>query len=129
MNEILRNFPASKEYRNSSFVGIWHEQCKISIEEYWKLDKAIYDLSEIYVQNDIPREVAWPLMRIFSYIMASTQAHYDLNDGFQIKDLEDVSLNEFTERFQLVFEGFFKGDMPKNSMFSIINPLIEGNNT
>ncbi|MFL0811456.1 MAG: immunity 41 family protein [Agarilytica sp.] len=124
MKNLLRNFPHCKEYSDDSFTGIWHEQARWDEAEYWLLDKCIYDLSEKYLSEEIPRKVAWPLARIFSYIMMSIQAHYNSNDGFEIESLDDEMMFKFRERFQIVVEGFFKGDMPKNTSFGIVNPLL-----
>ena len=124
MIELLRNFPHCEEYCEDSFTGIWHEKGRWDEKEYWLLDKSIYDLSEKYPSTEIPRDVVWPLARIFSYIMMTIQAHYNPNDGFQIENLDDEMMFEFRERFQLVVEGFFKGKMPKNSNFGIVNPLL-----
>lgn len=127
MREILRNFPHCEEYRDDSFVGIWHEEGLFNEMEYWKLDKEIFDLSVLYCSENIPREIAWPLTRIFSYIMMSIQAHYNPNDGFQVENLDDLQMFEFRERLQLVIEGFFKGKMPKNKDFDLVNPLLDEN--
>lgn len=105
-------------------MGIWHEQRLMNLEEYWKLDKEIYGLSMTYCYDTIPREIAWPLTRIFSYIMISIQAHYNINDGFVIDNLNQLEMYDFNERFQMVVEGFFKGIMPKNEHFQLVNPLL-----
>ena len=86
-------------------------------------EKGIFDLAND--TSEIARNVAWPFTRIFSYIMTSIQSHYDPNDGFSVLNLKEGELFAFKHRFQQVFEGFFKGNMPDNDDFEIMNPLIE----
>ncbi|WP_415906757.1 Imm41 family immunity protein [Neptuniibacter sp. QD72_48] len=127
MNEILRNFSHCKEFSDDSFVGCWHEDASLNMQEYWKFDREIYELASVYSGEDIPRRVAWPLARIFSYIMMSIQGHYSSNGGFYIENLDDIQMSDFRERFQLVVEGFFKGEMPNNTHFELVNPLLNTN--
>jgi len=71
-------------------------------------------------------ELDWPIFRIFSHTFLSLNAHFDPNDGFKIKNMAKSDLYDLRERFQLVFEGYFSGDMPdQERCFDIINPLFE----
>ncbi|WP_081606428.1 Imm41 family immunity protein [Aeromonas diversa] len=113
MNEINRNFSWSKEYSEGSFVGVFHENHVWDDEEYYKLENYLYEACERYAgQSSIPREVFWPAMRIYSYLSQSISCHFDPNDGFEIKHINQDQLYQRRERLQLVFEGFFKGEMP-----------------
>ena len=124
MINILKNFPHCDEFDENSFTSIWHEKCVVNLDKYWELEKDIYDLSKIQIKENISREIAWPITRIFSYIMMSIQAHYNPNDYFSLKNIKDIDLHNFSERFQCVIEGFFSGNMPDNDCFEIINPLL-----
>lgn len=104
--------------------GIWHESSMLDFQKYWAFENEIFQLAQQQGMNDLPRDIAWPITRIFSYIMMSIQAHYNQNDGFELLNISDNELSEFRERFQCVIEGFFKGSMPKNSDFEIVNPMI-----
>ena len=118
MEQINRNFPWCDEYDNDSFTGTLHEKCAWSDEEYFKLDDEIYDLSTKYNDIDqLPRVLVWRLMRIFSYVMMTIGCHSNPNDGYKIENLNDEQLFDRRERFQLVFEGFFEGEMPKKKYF------------
>ncbi|NRF65353.1 MULTISPECIES: Imm41 family immunity protein [Vibrio] len=125
MKNLLMNFPHCNEFQDSSFIGIWHEESLFDIDRYWELEKDIFDLAKENHSNDIPRDIAWPITRIFSYIMMSIQAHYSSNDGFELLNITDSELHNFRERFQCVVEGFFEGVMPLNESFEIVNPLIK----
>lgn len=118
MSEINRNFPWCDENSDDSFIGILHEEYKWSDTEYFKLDKEIYELSVQYKESEsIPRELAWRTLRIFSILMQYIGCHFDPNDGFKIKELTNEQIYHRRERAQLVFEGFFKGEMPDQKFF------------
>lgn len=109
---ILKNAAGSDRYDEESFIGILHERAVWDAEKYWELEAAIYGLAAH--PEDFPR-LMWPLFRIFSYTMVSLGAHFDPNDAFRIDNLTDEQVYGRRERFQLVFEGAFSGDMPVQS--------------
>lgn len=125
MKILLSNFPHCSDFSKDSFMSVFHESWIWDEKKYWELDKEIYDLSREFSGQDIPREISWPLMRIFSYLMMSIQSHYNKDDGFKITNLDELSVFEWRERIQLVIEGFFKGKMPPNTSFEFVNPLLE----
>jgi hypothetical protein len=125
MKQLLENFSHCEAYDENSFTGIWHEKSLMDYAKYWKFEKCIFDLACINGGAEIPRDIAWPLTRIYSYIMISIQSHFDPNDGYEVSNLNQQDMYEFRQRFQEVFEGFFKGEMPNNEYFDIINPLLE----
>lgn len=118
MNQINRNFPWCNQYDDHSFVGILNEKCTWSDEEYFKLDDALYELANKYNgAEQLPRVLVWRVMRIFSYVMMTIGCHSNPNDGYELEGITEEELFAKRERFQLVFEGFFKGDMPKTQYF------------
>ncbi|MES9889213.1 MAG: Imm41 family immunity protein [Candidatus Sedimenticola sp. 6PFRAG1] len=113
MNEIDRNFTGSKEYSDDSFIGIFHEKQIWDDEEYLKLENYLYEECDKYkVQSNIPRDVFCSVMQIHSYLSQSIGCHFDSNDGFKIEGINKEQLYQRRERLQLIFEGFFKGEMP-----------------
>lgn len=118
MNQINRNFPWCNEYDDNSFSGKLNEKRTWSDEEYFKLDNGLYDLAKEYKDAEqLPRELVWRVMRIFSYVMMTISCHSNPKDGYEIKNLDNEAIFDRRERFQLVFEGFFKGEMPKTKYF------------
>jgi len=124
MNTLLANFPHSTEFREDSFVASWHEKALFDQQQYWMLEKEIVDLCTESKTTSISRDIAWPLTRIFSYIMMSIQAHYDVNDSFRIGNLNDEQMRNFRDRFQQLVEGFFSGTLNRCSDFSNTNPMF-----
>lgn len=120
---ILRNFAWSDRYDEESFTGILHERATWDLEQYWEFEAAIYRLADH--PTDFP-SLMWPLFRIFSHTMVSFGAHFDPNDVFRIENLTDEQVHDYRERFQLVFEGMFSGEMPvQSSCFETSNPRLE----
>jgi hypothetical protein len=121
---LLRNFPHGEEFCEKSFLSILHESETWDEDGFWLLDKAIYDLAAQYQGSDIPRSVAWPLVRVYSYLFVLMHAHVNPKDCFRIKNMDDMTLSEWRERAELTLEGFFKGEMVANHDFERINPLL-----
>ena len=121
---IYQNFSHCTEYRDDSFLGILHEQSRLDMSEYWKLEWSLVKLTQKKV--DYQRNLSWPAFRIYSYGMRLLQADVDPDNGYKICDFDLASNYEFTERFQLVFEGFFRGDPPDLKLaFDERNPLLD----
>ncbi|WP_421850730.1 Imm41 family immunity protein [Marinomonas sp.] len=123
-NVVYQNFPHNSEYEIGSFLGCLHEESVWNEEEYWKLEGAIYQLFNEEVKNTIARDIAWPLFRIYSHAMLLLQSHYDKNDQYFIMNLDEVEVQDYRERIQQVFEGFFQNKMPKIQDFEKRNPLF-----
>ena len=117
---IGENTPRSEYWRSGSFIDTLHESQRWDTDEYWKLEWSLYSLSFDEV-NDAPYA---DIFRIFSYVMMMIGCHFDSNDGFIITNLSAEELCSFRDRFQLVFEGFFDGCMPSQSIFDTANPLL-----
>lgn len=123
MLPINRNCPENNAYSDDSFTGLLHEQCHWSDEEYFKLDDALHQLARLYQDESLlPREITWPLMRIFSFVMMTIANHYNKNDLYRIENLTDEQLFERKTRFQQVFEGFFNGSMFPTHFFDYQPP-------
>ena len=80
---------------------------------FYILEEELYEQCNIYASVDsFPWDLSWPAMRIFSVLMLSLGCHCNPIDGFTIEALTQEQTWDRTERVQLVFEGFFKGEMP-----------------
>ncbi len=123
--EIAKNFPHCDEHSDQSFLGILHKGRIWDAAEYWKYEAALYGLAQMFRGSpELPRELAWRVLRIFSHAMLLIGCHYDSRDSCRIRNLTDDQVGEWRERLQLVNEGFFKGEMPNQGIFEIDNPLL-----
>jgi Immunity protein 41 len=118
---IVSNFPHCEEWRDDSFLGVLDDLCEIQKDKYWQLEWAILEYTK---EGGKPYDLNWPIFRIFSHAMSLFRCHYNTNDGYEIKNVNDDVMQNFTERFQLVFEGFFKGQIPCLRSYSEKNPLL-----
>ena len=121
---IWQNFPHCMEHRDDSFLSVLHEESRIDMQAYWQLEWAVVQLTQCQV--DYPRSLSWPVFRIFSHIMLLLKSDIDPVDGRVIQNFAGEQSRDFTERFQLVFEGFFRGDPPDLKLaFDERNPLLD----
>jgi hypothetical protein len=120
---IYQNFPHCIEYRDDSFLGLMHGERRVDMDSYWKLEWAVVQLTQIEV--DYPRHLSWPVFRIFSHVMRLLGADSDPQDGYKIKGFDGEKNRDFTERVQIVFEGFFRGEQHDlKQAFDERNPLL-----
>jgi hypothetical protein len=124
---IYQNFPHCEEWRDRSFLGVLHEDCRIETSEYWLLEWALVSETKDGLNRD-PR-LCWPVFRIFSRLMSLLKSNLDPRDGYFILDMGGFDEQDFTERLQMVFEGFFQGvTSDLNGCFERPNPLLHGLN-
>jgi hypothetical protein len=110
--EIDRNI--GKLYSRQSFLGKLHEEAVWDEEEYFKFEKALYDLSRsMSGKSNIPRAQAWKIVAIYSYVCLLISSHFDNNDSYKIKKTKRTAIYSWRERMGLVVNGFFSGKMPK----------------
>jgi len=120
---VYQNFPHCTEWRDDSFLGILHDESRLDMNAYWELEWALVNLTTDQV--DYPRHLSWPVFRIFSHTMLLIKASTNSEDGYKIQDFDNEKSRDFTERFQMVFEGFFKGEAPDLKLaFDEMNPLL-----
>jgi hypothetical protein len=122
--EISKNISSDTDDFKSSFLGMLHENAIWDEKKYWALDKALYDMFDQYKGQELPRAILGPVTKIFSYTMLLISCNYDGNDSYKITNLYNSDLSKFRERVRLVFEGFLRDEMPKNTHFEKVNPLL-----
>jgi hypothetical protein len=106
---INRNYPWCDENDDLSFTGILHEEGIFNLDEFFLLEWALYKLHKDNVYNDF---LYWKIFRVFSLAFGEMLSHFNANDLFIILNAKDIDLRELTNRFQLVFEGYFQKEMP-----------------
>ncbi|RZS35070.1 Imm41 family immunity protein [Corticibacter populi] len=124
---IYSNFPHCKEWQDDSFLGILDDHGVISYEKYWQLELAILQVTPMDKSGDA-QHLLWPIFRIFSHAMLLFLSHHSEADGFSIKDMNNHAMRDFIERFQMIFEGFFRGELPSSAAilsYEKRNPLLE----
>ncbi|MEM1140033.1 MAG: hypothetical protein AAGF19_01485 [Pseudomonadota bacterium] len=105
---VMENFPQGDDFVSESFLGRLHGDNAWDLEAYSRLDGALTFLTDHFAGADVPREVAWPVVRIFSHAMTLIAAHFNAADTYRIKADSDT-LFDLRCRFQSVIEGLFEG--------------------
>ena len=118
---IARNFPWCDEHDDASFTGRLHEEALWDADEYWQLEWALYRLAGA---KRVSHDTLWRIFHIFSNTSMSFGCHFDRNDVWKIGNLKRREIYDYRERFQLIFEGFFSGEMPGKDDFDLKNPLL-----
>lgn len=126
---IAANHPWSGAFDEASFRACLYEDAKWSQDEYWKVEWALFQLVDA-ARSDA--ELRSRVFRLFSATFALFAAHANPNDFYVIQNFDqgpdDDTFQEAMERFQLVFEGFFAGEMPGIDLllesYAERNPLL-----
>lgn len=122
----MTNFAHSGVFSDDSFVGVLHRTDEWNEHKYWELEKDILDLIPLHQADTLPRDLAFAVIHVTSYIMSAIRAHYDQNDGWSIKSHSDEELFEFHERLRVLQLWFFEGCLDDLNAVSadLRNPLI-----
>ena len=119
---IAKNHPWSGVFDETSFRACLYEDASWSQEEYWKVEWALFQLVAV-ADQDV--ELRSRVFRLFSATASLFTAHFNPNDVFFIQNLPTEKLYGVMERFELVFGGFFAGEMPDLAeSFDERNPLL-----
>ena len=120
---ISKNHPWSGEFDLTSFRACLYENSTWSQAEYWKVEWALFQLVATAAAD---AELRSRVFRLFSATYALFAAHFDSDDVYTIDGIGAEGLRASMERFQLVFEGFFAGEMPNlAAAFDEPNPLLQ----
>ncbi|WP_417284915.1 hypothetical protein [Comamonas sp.] len=121
---IFENLPG-----NPRWVGSFYERLVEDAvwdkAEFWKLHLALTEAGSASGSlKSINRELAWAVAKIQSRVLGVLAAHYNPNDIFVISNLAPDELCQFIERFDHAVLGVFSGEVPAESSYDLINPLI-----
>lgn len=119
---ISENHPGSGEFSETSFRSFLYEDATWSQDKYWRVEWALFQLVG---PAALDAELRWRVFRLFSSTFSLFSAHFDSNDIYVIQGIEPEKLYKAIERFKLVFDGFFAGEMPDlQASFDERNPLL-----
>ena len=121
---LRENMPHDACFSEDSFLSVLHETSKWDADKFWALDKALRELAVEYSASDIPRDIAWPVLRVFGATLKLLHSHLHEKDSFAVHDLLEEEVMGYLERVELTLEGFFEGRMLRNSMFEMVTPLF-----
>lgn len=123
---VLENFPHCEEFSEQSFLNILHDEHRIDMDAYWKLEWAVIQLTS--PDEEYSRDQYWPVFRIFSHLSFLFCAHAG-NGRYRITNFDNCFIYDLINRTILVFEGYFKGRIPDlHTGVGYPNPLLEPEN-
>jgi len=111
MDVIEENNHKSKYFRDSSFVGRLHEEGFVDLNEYLRLEDAIYALSESYGEN-IPRNKVVRFGIISTLLLKMLVYHKNPSDGYQFSNASESQVIQLLDRMNIVLEGLSSSIMP-----------------
>lgn len=98
-----------------SFIGKLHEDNSWDSKSFFELYDAIHGLT--FKINELDRNIVSNIYKISSFILNSLIHHMDENDLYEIQNLNEIEVNDFVERLNVVVAGFFAGKPPKEELF------------
>ncbi len=111
---INENYILSGDFSDRSFIAKLHELHQWDMKAYLRLEEAIYQKSlDIKNLELLNHAFFYPFFHIYKFITNMFIAHFDPKDGYIITGIKDDSIYDMKERIELVFDGFFKGEMPQ----------------
>jgi hypothetical protein len=122
--QIFRNLPGNPNWEGSFYEKLT-EHGNWCIEEFWKLHLDLVEAAQIQAHAvTIDRELALAVATLYARISNLVSAHYNINDVFQIGNLSENELLNFTERLEHAILGVFSGRVIPESSYDVSNPLV-----
>lgn len=105
MNELLdfyRNITFFEEYDENSFIGRWLDYSEQNDKEYWKLEKDLLKIAQMYrTTNEVFPDILIGVMRIIELLMIPNW------NSFIISNSESVDIYDRYERFKYIISILF----------------------
>ncbi len=108
---VMQNYTGSGDFVDSSFISMLHERQFWLVSRCKRLCDAVAGLAKNRShQSALPRSLARICHDIFSYVIIAGASHRSVNDGFKITNLDDETIDEEVDNFDVAFIRFFTGD-------------------
>ena len=123
--EIYRNMPGdgSPEWEKS-FYGYLAEYGEWDIDKFWVFHKALINIAkQVDFEQPIERELAYALIYIQERVLTIVSSHFSDNE-FSFTSIEDSTLYDALDRFELALKGAITGEVIPESSFDLVNPLL-----
>lgn len=99
---------------NDCFIGRLHDGCEWNKEYFFKLFDAIDFQATSNHKDD---ELNHAVNKVNSYILNSVIEHFDLNDLYFISNFNEININEYIERLNIVVDYYYKSESIKDVLF------------
>lgn len=119
---IYKNLSFKMQWSAQSFLGILHNEHRLDMDAYWRLEWAVIWL--IKGSDKAPSPHGWPVHQIYTLATSMLYAHIDPDDSFEIMEVSKERVHLLRNRINVVFDGFFKLKIPDLAVFKEANPLL-----
>ncbi|TQF70040.1 Imm41 family immunity protein [Pseudoalteromonas luteoviolacea] len=123
-SELIRNIPGS-----SNWVGSFYERLieygEWDSSAFWELHLDLLNIAKQQVMNEpVERELVYMLLKLQQNVLNLICAHFAEEDVFEICNINNEQLYEFSERFKMAILAAISGEILPESSFDLTNPLI-----
>ena len=124
-SELERNIPNHRDWEGS-FYETLTEYGEWNADAFWKLHLELISIAQgVNAESPVNRELSYMLLYLQQRVLNLISAHFNENDCFKIKNLNNENLFEFKERFEIAILGAITGEILSESSFDLVNPLLE----
>ncbi|WP_298772964.1 Imm41 family immunity protein [uncultured Shewanella sp.] len=124
----IERYSATHPDWEGSFSERLYEHNEWNIDAFWKLHKELADLAIwLKTYDEVDKQLFGKLLGIQKSVWMMVASHFNKNDTVLINGVTDEELQEFIERFDMVFLAISTGNILPESSFDLVNPLIKNN--
>ncbi|WKS98709.1 immunity 41 family protein [Gallibacterium salpingitidis] len=100
--DFYRNITYFEQYDENSFIGRWLDYSEWNDVEYWKLEKSLLEISNMYrIEKNVSTDILMGIMRIIQLLIVP-----NWND-FKPSNIKNGSIYDRYERFKYIISMLF----------------------
>ncbi|WP_065236993.1 immunity 41 family protein [Gallibacterium genomosp. 3] len=100
--DFYRNITYFEQYDENSFIGRWLDYSEWNDVEYWKLEKSLLEISNMYrIEKNVSTDILMGIMRIIQLLIVP-----NWND-FKPSNIKNGSIHDRYERFKYIISMLF----------------------
>ncbi len=116
LNDFYRNVTYFEEYDENSFIGRWLDYSEWNDKEYWKLEKSLLKIADIYnKEGSVSKDILVGVMRIIELLLVP---------DWMVFKVKDNNIYDRFDRFKYVLSKLFSNEQIK--LYDFFIPLNKG---
>ena len=124
MRELERNIPNYPSWEGSFYERLT-EYCEWKSDLFWVLHCDLLNAALLAKDEPIDRNLVHMLLYLQERVLTLIAAHFNKNGVFEISNLTDKQLHEYTERFNMAILGVITAEVLPEASFNLVNPLVK----
>lgn len=102
LNDFYRNITYFEEYDENSFIGRWLDYSEWNDKEYWKLEKSLLKIADMYNKEGmVSKDVLMGIMRIIELLLVP---------DWMVFKVKDNDIYDRFDRFKYVLSKLFSNE-------------------